>query len=507
MLALLILLELTGRLSLVAALLAVPRSSHAAAAIACAAALAALARSLVKGNVVARETERAWRELAVGVQGTDLPTLMARRNDAQHVAMLVDSAREVSSFRATGIAELASDVIALTAVSVYALVKLPVYWAAVMAGALVVGGLWVRASRRAQHRAQQEAFGAFGLVARDAEALVEAGLELRAHAAESRHADRLLATVARMADAERRSYRWTAASAALPTALALGLVLTPAELLTELAASVGWLDLGVVGATGLGLAVAVVRGVDAIARSSVHRELFARIASAGRRPGTPAVDRGTLASVGFDALSVARGEAGRSTPDQLTVQLARGGLALQGDNGVGKTTAVLALLGFVAPASGVVLANGAPVAGDDFEWLRSRAAFLPQRSYVAPAESLAFHASLAGVDDLVALERACRRVGLDGVLSTGGFDRTLGSLSGGERQRFFLARALARQAEILILDEPEASLDAGHRVQLREILGEEAAARLVLLVAHDESVIPEGFTRIQCVASGAPRHA
>lgn len=508
MLALLILLELTGRLSLVAALLAVPRSSHAAAAIAGGAALAALARSLVKGNVVARETERAWREVAGGVQRTDLATLQARRDDAHHVSMLIDSVREVTTYRATAIAELVSDVIALAAVTVYALVKLPVYWAAVMAGGLVVGGLWVRASRRAQHRAQRDAFAAFGLVARDAEALVEAGLELRAHAAEARHAERLLGAVGRMAAAERRSYRWTAASAALPTALALGLVLTPGELIQELARSVGWLDLGVVGATGLGLSVAVVRGVDAIARSSVHRALFARVAQGGRPHVVAAADGPAIESVSFDGLSVTRGEGTRATPDGLSAQLATcGGLALQGENGVGKTSALLALLGFVEPTSGCIRANGAAVVGDHFQWLRGRAAFLPQRSYVAPSESLAFHGQLGGVDDLEALAEACARVGLEGVLSSGGFDRPMGSLSGGERQRFFLARALARRADLLILDEPEASLDASHRDQLREILAQEATARLVLLVAHDESVIPDAYTRIQCVASGARKLA
>lgn len=506
MLALLILLELTGRLSLVAALLAVPRSSHVAAAIAGGAALAALARSIVKGDLVARETARAWREVTRGVQQTDLATLQARRDDAQHVSMLIDSVREVTTYRATAIAELASDVVALAAVTVYALVKLPVYWAVVIAGALAVGGLWVRMSRRAQRRAQEDAFGAFGHVARDAEALVEAGLELRAHAAEPRHAERLLGAVSRMADAERRSYRWTAASAALPTALALALVVTPAGVLHELAASVGWLDLGVVGATGLGLAAAVVRGVDAVARSSVYRALFARVTHAPARGSKPGRDRGGVRSIEFDGLSVARGNGARTTPGALTARLVGGGLALEGENGAGKTTALLALLGFVEPTSGAVRVNDEPL-GDDAEWLRSRAAFLPQRSFVAPSESLAFHASLAGVDDLDLLRAACARVDLTGVLAAGGFERPMGSLSGGERQRFFLARALARSADVLVLDEPEAGLDGAHREQLRGILEHEAAARLVLLVAHDESVIPEGFARIQCLAAGAIERA
>ncbi|MFO0613069.1 MAG: ABC transporter ATP-binding protein/permease [Polyangiaceae bacterium] len=504
MLALLILLELTGRLSLIAALLAVPRSSQIAAAIAGAAALASVLRALLKGAVVARETERAWREVAVGIQHTELATLLARRADAQHVSMLVDSVREVSSFRATAISELAADAVALSAVVVFGVVTLPLYWAAAIGAGLVAAAVWMRASRRAQRRVQQIAFEEFARVARDAEALVEAGLELRAHAAERAHLDRMLSSVARMADAERRSYRLSAASAALPSALALGLVLTPKDLLHELAQQVGWMDLGVVGATGLGLAVAVARGVDGVARSSVHRALFDRVTREGTTPRPPAPDHGALERVAFVGVSVVRAGASLATPARLTFELASGGVVLAGENGVGKTSAILALLGFLSPTEGGVVANGVRLGAADFEWLRSRVAFLPQRSFVAPSETLAFHAGLAGVTELDALVHACDRVGLGAVLGRAGFESPMGSLSGGERQRFLIARALARRADLLVLDEPEAGLDASQREKLRAILAEEARERRVLLVAHDENVIPEGFTRIQCSNAGIP---
>ena len=171
---------------------------------------------------------------------------------------------------------------------------------------------------------------------------------------------------------------------------------------------------------------------------------------------------------------------------------------LVGDNGVGKTSTLLALLGLL-PCDGDVRANGAPT--QDFEWLRSRIAFVPQRSFVAPGESLRFHALLAGVEDESALRRACERVGLGAVLARSGLDAPMGALSGGERQRFFLARALARQADVLLLDEPEAGLDAAQRVRLCEILSEESKVRRLLLVAHDPTVIPEGFGRISCTAT------
>jgi manganese/zinc/iron transport system ATP- binding protein len=497
-LALLILLELTGRLSLVAALLAVPRSSTVAAAIAGVSALTSLARALAKGSAVARETERAWRELARGIQRTDLFALAADKSDPHHVSMLVDSVREVAAFRSTAVAELVSDALALVAVGVFALVKLPVYASLIAAGALVIAAIWVRATRKAQHAAQRDAFEAFADVARDAEALVEGGLELRAHAAEETHLERLLAGAGRMAAAEKRAWRTSAASAALPSALAVALVIAPQAWLHELAERVGWLDVGVVGAMGLSLATSLARDVDAVARSTVLRGLFARFASTAAPTRSASSSEERLRSIQFDGVSVLRGDAKRATPARLDLELEAGGLALTGDNGAGKSSAILALLGFVAPFEGAVRANGELVDEARFAWLRSRIGFVPQRSFVATSEPLSFHAALAGVADLVALDAQCRRVGLGYVLDRGGFEAPIGSLSGGERQLFFLARAFARNADLVVLDEPEAGLDAGHRASLARWLEEESRDRLVLVAAHDRGVVPASFSIVEC---------
>jgi ABC-type Mn2+/Zn2+ transport system ATPase subunit len=71
-------------------------------------------------------------------------------------------------------------------------------------------------------------------------------------------------------------------------------------------------------------------------------------------------------------------------------------------------------------------------------------------------------------------------------------------LSGGERQRMLIARALAQDAELVVLDEPEVGLDADGRARLRELLDELARSRRVIVVAHDESVVPAGFARLVC---------
>ncbi len=186
-------------------------------------------------------------------------------------------------------------------------------------------------------------------------------------------------------------------------------------------------------------------------------------------------------------------------PDGLDLKLDGGGIVLEGSNGSGKSSATLAALGLIARSGGEVLVNGRAPGASEWEGIRASVAYLPQRCFVAPSETLAWHATLVGVTDSERLRRACGRMGLSGRLDGDDpFTECLGRLSGGERQRFLIARALAREADWLVLDEPEVGLDTRGRELLREILREEATVRLVLLVAHDPSVAPPSFSRVAC---------
>src|SRR5262249_46204840 len=144
---------------------------------------------------------------------------------------------------------------------------------------------------------------------------------------------------------------------------------------------------------------------------------------------------------------------------------------------------------------------------------RQRIAFVPQGAFVAPGESVAWHLRLyahAPIPD-EQLDQALREVGLYAVLSEraarGGKpprDVPAGQLSGGERQPMRLARALAHQAELVILDEPEAALDDAGRHALAGLLKQLARGRKVLLIAHDASVVPASFARYVCQRGAIP---
>ena len=105
-----------------------------------------------------------------------------------------------------------------------------------------------------------------------------------------------------------------------------------------------------------------------------------------------------------------------------------------------------------------------------------------------------------GADDRDAAERALARLDL------GAFaERTLGTLSGGERQRVVVARALAQEASIVLLDEPTAALDIGHQQQALELLDELAGADGLTLVAamHDLTLAAQYADRVLLLSEGS----
>ncbi|MEU6596261.1 thiol reductant ABC exporter subunit CydD [Streptomyces flaveolus] len=170
-------------------------------------------------------------------------------------------------------------------------------------------------------------------------------------------------------------------------------------------------------------------------------------------------------------------------------------LALVGPSGVGKSTLLSVLLGFVRPTEGRVRIGGADLAGLDVAEWRSRVAWVPQRPHLY-AGTIAENVRLARPDaDEGAVRRALRDAGAWEFVAAlpDGVDTVLGEdgagLSAGQRQRLALARAFLADRPVLLLDEPTAALDGGTEGEVVAAVRRLAAGRTVVLVVHRPALL------------------
>jgi iron complex transport system ATP-binding protein len=180
--------------------------------------------------------------------------------------------------------------------------------------------------------------------------------------------------------------------------------------------------------------------------------------------------------------------------DRVSTSIARGDLVgILGPNGSGKTTLLKLLGGTLTPSSGSVSLNGRVLA----DWSRRdaarRIAYVPQDTY-APFDFTVLDIvlmgrfphlgafALEGPEDLAIARRALEETGTAALEA-----RSFSTLSGGEKQRVVIAGALAQSPELLLLDEPTASLDVGHQLEVQLLLRQLNADRGVTMVlsTHD----------------------
>jgi iron complex transport system ATP-binding protein len=184
-------------------------------------------------------------------------------------------------------------------------------------------------------------------------------------------------------------------------------------------------------------------------------------------------------------------------------------VAVVGPNGSGKTTLVRALLGLVPLGQGIVLVNERPVS----EWPRralaqtvgvvgqQEEAVFPLK--VAETVMLGRYARLGALGAPSSADRTAVRTALQRCDIVGLADRPVDSLSGGEWKRVRIARALAQEPQALVLDEPTASLDVRHEMELFELVRQLVNDGLAsLLITHHLNLAARFADRIILLDQG-----
>lgn len=193
----------------------------------------------------------------------------------------------------------------------------------------------------------------------------------------------------------------------------------------------------------------------------------------------------------------------------ITLHARRGELvAITGPNGAGKSTLIELLLGFRAPTGGQILIDGQNISSVALDSLRAAIGFVPQEAPLldgSVAENILYGVR-AGVPEEQIL-RAAQLTGVDALVARlpEGWDTPVGAggsrLSGGQRQLIALARALAADPPLLILDEANAALDAAAEAELAAVLRRLAEHKTIIASAHRPATLMAA-DRIYVLAEG-----
>jgi ABC-type Mn2+/Zn2+ transport system ATPase subunit len=199
--------------------------------------------------------------------------------------------------------------------------------------------------------------------------------------------------------------------------------------------------------------------------------------------------------------------------EDVSFKISRGSItAVVGPNGSGKSSLFKALVGLVKPQKGVIKIHGL-----DVSEARGKIAYVPQREevywdYPLTVWDVVAMGRIRGVGYLHSVKKddenvlaALEKTGLKELMH-----RKISELSGGQQQRSFIARAIAQEAEIYLLDEPLTGIDAESEDRLFDILSElRRIGKTVIMTTHDLSSTFEFFDNIlllrnRVIAFGPP---
>lgn len=379
----------------------------------------------------------------------------------------------------------------------------------VLSAATALAAALAIASERGAGRAR---VAARSEIVRGTSALAAASADLRGNGASEAALTQLDAAATRLAHAERRAAWAAGLGGAVVTAATSALALAVAPLSPATAAE----QASVIALLALAVLEPLAGLVAAVHRLPALREIVRRLAPVLRPAPSAPWGVGDLAgpvgSVALDDVAVRYPGTPHPAVSDVSGAAERGRwLVLEGPSGSGKSTLLSAIMGALPVAPGEIRADGVPLPSLAERAWRSRVAWCPQDAYVFDSTlrgNLLLARAHDDAPDEAALRDALVRAGLGPLLDTlpDGLATRVGAggaaLSGGERQRLAVARALLARADVILLDEPTAHLDAPTAAAMMADVRGATADRVVVLVSHraddrrsDDAVVRLGAVR------------
>jgi ABC-type multidrug transport system fused ATPase/permease subunit len=495
-------LAVLGRLGFVAVALELTRGS-ARATIAATVALGLLlvAERALSMRTLRRARAALWARVVHALLGAELPLGNAlEEQDAQGAA--VDGVYALSEIAGQRAPAFAADLIAAGALVPLLLSRLPSRVLLVSVAAVAIASMSMVLVLAASVRWAELTERANAVIYDDVAAAVSGRLELVASGADGAFRDRVadhIASWQRLASRESLQ-TWFAGRVPALAALLIGGLAVLADAATRGALASAVLGDAVLLASVAPTLAGVPHGAFGIVRALVVSRpaleiLWTPAAPPPASPRAPAVPA-TIAWEGVSFCYPARDGAAPEVLHRVSGRWAPGTvLALQGPNGAGKSTLLRLILGVGRPSEGRLLIGDVDSSQIDLRTWRPHVAYLPQRPFFPERGSMRDAVRLLAPeasDD--AIRAALVRVELWKAFGARGardpLDVGVGTLSAGQRQRLALARALCRPARVVLLDEPDANLDAAGVALVGRIVREIAAGGgMVLLAAHTTAIV------------------
>ncbi|WP_394827027.1 ATP-binding cassette domain-containing protein [Pendulispora albinea] len=434
------------------------------------------------------------------LEGNLLSASAVRDDDPE--ASLLDGIVSGSRLLGEIVPELAADLLATIGISVILLFVEPARLLYVGGLAMVFAGGGVLAAHRIARREEERSWSAYRPVIDGLVAAIGARLEIVANGVSDSFREERHAEVERWKRTTFRSFALVSLASRLPIGVAVvvvgTVVLFERSLHDELSATI-FAHAALFGAS-LPAIASLGRNLLEVTRQGVHFATLASLLEAPSLPSGTGQYAVTLpASIAWQNVSVRYAGSPRNAVADISMTWEPGTvLILRGPNGSGKSTLLRSLLAVMLPAEGSLRCADRRLDETDLhEWRRSIAylaqrPFLPSRGNVREAFAI-----VAPEADEETVERALQRVGLLDVLRGRMPDTPLaadvGALSVGERQRLALARVLANEKPLVLLDEPDANLDRAGVELLADIVRELVRdGSMVAIAAHTDEIVALG---------------